>query len=171
MKVYLVTQGSYSDYRVLAAFSDEGEARTLAAYDDRQVEEFALLEKCPEQVIEYTRNATVFPSGTVNESQSAQEVFVGIEGTPPECSASRPNVSTVPDLSIWLYVHGTDRERVDKVYGEQLAQTKAQADLMFREALSDSTVYERFVRRYAASRPTDGLTPSEFLASVLSEQS
>ena len=40
--VYVVTEGSYSDYRVLAVFSDKALADDFASHYDRQVEEYLM---------------------------------------------------------------------------------------------------------------------------------
>lgn len=58
-QVYIVTKGSYSDYRILAAFADKKAAKAFAAkateeYSEAQVETYDLRSGMPEKAICYT---------------------------------------------------------------------------------------------------------------------
>jgi hypothetical protein len=147
-QVYVVTAGAYSDYEIQAVFSDERKAFDYCAehnsgapfyhYDDARVEVFPLDQAKVEQhsgtVYEMTAEVRVF----VNSAGDKHEVEVwevdhtarfGVNA--PECAVEveigtgywTTNGAT-NDLKVW----GTDYERVRKVYGEKLAELKAEAE-------------------------------------------
>jgi hypothetical protein len=136
------------DYEIQAVFSDERKAFDYCAehnsgapfyhYDDARVEVFPLDQAKVEQhsgtVYEMTAEVRVF----VNSAGDKHEVEVwevdhtarfGVNA--PECAVEveigtgywTTNGAT-NDLKVW----GTDYERVRKVYGEKLAELKAEAE-------------------------------------------
>lgn len=50
MKVYVVTRGTYSDYHILATFTDKGLADRFAEVEAGQTETYEAFERMPEKV-------------------------------------------------------------------------------------------------------------------------
>ena len=64
-EVYIVTDGSYSDYRIIAVFATREEAKRLTAIDGGNIETWRLSEKADDLVWWY---AFVREDGTIQDS-------------------------------------------------------------------------------------------------------
>ena len=81
MKVYLLNNGgSYSDYGVLAIFSDEQEAKKARARVGGEIEVYTLYDKCPPRHTTYVieRDTRTNPSAEIREYQMVQEDWDGV---------------------------------------------------------------------------------------------
>lgn len=133
--IYAVTSGCYSDYRVLAVFTDKSTAerwaKALASESDSWVEEFDLVQRgiAPFRVTTWQQNAELYDDGRVDigELRSSDEWAINtLYGIPP----IRPQVRYVRALCHdnrggRLEVRGAVRRAVLKVVSERIAMWKA----------------------------------------------
>lgn len=131
---YVVSRGTYSDYRVLAVADSKKRAKKMAdalnedvsSYDRAEVETLPYFDRDPEKVTIYGLMAELMDNGSVRNERQADRVEWEHDTLYPEYA--------VPVHWRWvrapmyhgkggrLEVHGTDRERVRKVYSEKRAE-------------------------------------------------
>lgn len=132
--IYLVTTGTYSDYRVRAAFASKKRADAWVkalqqpeddedgyAWDsDARVERYEILSAVPQRVKYYNMSVTIWDSGRVEEGRVHVSEQWDIDAGPPV--TWRWVRAPVHDgKGGRLDVDGTDRDRVAKVCSEKKA--------------------------------------------------
>jgi hypothetical protein len=122
--IWAASRGEYSDYRVHTLFTSRELAQQLADKIGGYVEEFQLWDELPSAFTVYERWGLVYAQHINNERAAARAHY----GTPtPE---QQMHVEVGPRIhsgdAHWLTVISTDRERVDKVWGERVAQLRAE---------------------------------------------
>ena len=142
-KIWVVEQGSYSDYRVLAVFEDEATARAWANAinadggrygEEAEVSEMDLVTKGtkPEKVTTYRVYATLWDDGTVEDADNLRSdsdfPITALYGVPPK----RPRVRYVRapcynNRGGRLEVIGSSAQSVMKVVSDRIAMWKAGA--------------------------------------------
>lgn len=147
-RVYVVTKGCYSDYRIVAAFSDREAAELMAGSEDddgygRRVETFkvwSLGESMP-TVVSLDMGATITETGAIaNEREDERRhLLVDLATGEPKDGPDGFHVvhpyrwSFHNPLAFRFSVSGTDLERVRKVYSERRAEYLADyATIMYR---------------------------------------
>ena len=141
-KVYAVTEGSYSDYRVKCLFTTEALAEAHVARlrgdrewsDDPSVEVFLLFDVNPSQATVYSRNARVRPDGTVTsfnrgvdiEQERVEWEYGGWNGIAAPIMEARTYCPPVDNgEGFRVQVSGTDKAKVDKAFQDRIAEAKA----------------------------------------------
>ena len=88
-KVFVVTSGEYSDYRIDAVFADRATAQAFCdrenvsrvGYGDhKEVEEWPLLAAVPEAYIGYHASATLEPDGTLSDIRTFHQRIIAGSG-------------------------------------------------------------------------------------------
>jgi hypothetical protein len=123
MKVYLATEGEYSDYRVLHAFARREDAEAYEGAD--RVEEFDLREGPVEMRPWHTLTWNPGIGDRERTSSALENPFV--QSWPQDFDGDERNVSHAwhgpPQLTgPVLHIQGWDLDRIRKVYSEQRAQ-------------------------------------------------
>lgn len=128
MKVYVVTDGDYSDYRILACFENEDAASQFVAIGQTsgRVEEYTLFDRVPARVdwwvidtIHY-EHLGVPHERVLTEWEYEEPAFAG-----REYGYSRfAGLYGVPGRR----VYGRDRERVRKVFYDNWHRERAEAE-------------------------------------------
>lgn len=138
--IFAVSRGSYSDYRVLAVFEDEADAKAWAAamsvdggYDHPEVEEFCLVVKgtSPYMVTTYYRSITFWDDGVIEDCgvhSSTDWAIALYDGMPPV----RPHLRFVrapchDGRGGRLDIRGSTAESVNKVGNDRIAAWKSGA--------------------------------------------
>lgn len=118
-KVYLVSEGAYSDYGIVAVFADEELAESFAAELGGRVETYDLLEEGPERIVVWSsewRNGEVRTwSWTIwsHESDYARRPRID-EGEAPK--------------GYWIRASGLDRKATIKAVADRGAQRTAELE-------------------------------------------
>lgn len=169
-KVYVVTEGSYSDYRIVDVYVDKGEAEKHAdAIDyDGMVEEYEISRTAPETVdVRKCMYICTFDGETVRESDVTTAKFAtDRQGDPhPECEG---DVSGGYE-GVTLTVEGSDVERVGKVFSEKKAQVKALAergDFRMKWPVAANRHDAMMARRKRGLPPTHSFTTSAIVPGI-----
>jgi hypothetical protein len=144
--IYSLSEGEYSDYRVLALFTTRAladqareahiEEAEHAYMDELKVEEFALYESVPEPVIHYEITENIWRNGTETNYDETMKTRRPWMSTYPPIT-DRPHaecrVLTGPhrEKEGWhLEVRGTNLEKVRKAFQDRKMKLKAQAQEM-----------------------------------------
>lgn len=117
MKVYVATEGSYSDYHILGVFTNEADAASVG-----EVEEYEVYEKVPARVTSHA--ITGFPPDFEPRSD-VHVLFPWDYGWESYGTKRRPKVQRFPNGG--LRVSGTSRSIVEKAYQDRVGQLKAEA--------------------------------------------
>lgn len=138
-RVWAVSSGSYSDYRVHAVFSSEEAADAVCAaenrgssYGDYGVEEYVLYDKAPERFVEYTVTVGRRPEDRFGDPTSAIDGgFYLWESErlvwPWEASTSKNMRPTATRYGRdGITVRGRDAESVRKTVHDAIARVKAE---------------------------------------------
>lgn len=143
-KVWLVTEGIYSDYRVVAVFADEDIAREFAKSPQQQVEGFTLFDELPRKHTLYRQRLIVRGQKNgqirVREEEAERVTYPDLEygyhkrGPQPIVKATtREDLigelaqnRRVSPGSVLVRVEGFDKDRVDKSFRDRVAKAKAQ---------------------------------------------
>jgi hypothetical protein len=135
-KVYAVTEGSYSDYHILALFK----TRALADAHERDgegdsVEEFLLYNRRPTRVTVYSINARIWPDGSVTSEhvdrgepqlRSQLEWEYGSYSGPAKPIREARTLQAPYAGKDWLVrVSGTDKAKVLKAFRDRVGQARA----------------------------------------------
>lgn len=147
-KIYLVTAGSYSDYRVVIACATKELAKEIAANggglssDGWSVEEYTLLHETPQHKILCKMIAWLHWSPMRIEVREDKKGVWGFEeatgewGEPVCIAWTNPRMLDSPirkkyqlDAPVVL-VSGYDEERVRKAFAERLAEVKVQIAML-----------------------------------------
>jgi hypothetical protein len=121
-KVYVVTAGSYSDYRILAVFDDRAAAEQAcdaeSEWDRGQVEEWPLRHECPDKMV-------IHSVVRMHGQPEYEETWVGYEWDWSGWGLPRPGIPFVKrrkgktlDTSL-LMVYAFDKELARKVFDTQ----------------------------------------------------
>lgn len=146
--IYVVSEGVYSDYHVVAMFEDKSLAEGYAqirsrdrGYDDAEVEEWPLLTAMPKKVTTYQHSASVYLDGSVREDRRWTSEEWDHEHdrywTRRLPRRHRPVVEMCrapmhQGEGVRLTVRGWTYEAVEKVFGERLAVLKAEPAAILR---------------------------------------
>ena len=142
-KIWAVTRGSYSDYRVQALFATKEQAQHHLAVArgtsgdiwnrPEDIEEFDFYDEGEEPVLvtEYSRMAEVWDDGRVTQEREGVRTewdYDPLFGRP----TARPSVRFVrapihKDKGGRLEIRGTDKQAVDQAFSDNLAQLKVAA--------------------------------------------
>lgn len=142
---YVVTEGSYSDYKIVAVFLDRSLADELCDrhkgwYGEPRVEEYEIVTALPAAIVTLRLQCTV-TDGTETESSERENVSTPdlFDGYAVE-SQCKTQMYVIPSgglLTPWprqteikIHVEGTDHERVRKTFSEVKAQAIADFDLL-----------------------------------------
>jgi hypothetical protein len=129
--VYVVTEGEYSDYHILAVTADLPLATDLAARAKGRVEEYELMETLAEELHDLSLEACIAEDRSVEETDYTSGYTPGLDSPtwrPLACSVV-VRADAVRNRVI-VRVSGTDHERVRKVYSEQKARAIAWFDIL-----------------------------------------
>lgn len=127
--IWGVSQGSYSDYGVVAIFATKDLAEEYAriqnenstsSYDQYEVEEFAFIESLPEHRIVLTVHGRLGAAAYGPREDTA----VDWDGNAPDCQVHEFDDYGFQGFHLSVSVTGTDHERVRKVYTERIMQGK-----------------------------------------------
>jgi|WetSurMetagenome_2_1015567.scaffolds.fasta_scaffold15523_12 hypothetical protein len=123
-KVYVVTEGSYSDYHIVAVFRDRKEAETFVGSNVDEIEEYELYEKQPvRQVVYYAKAES--PDWNVEERSWVAWPWDSYYGL------SRPVADEWPQQGLWprrVTVHGSDMGEVRMALYDRIAKIKAEQE-------------------------------------------
>ena len=146
-KVWLVTTGEYSDYRVVSAFTTEELANSYAEHypgsygrGHAEVEEYDLCSELPALNQWTTLTTYVRADGSIHD-QGASDVVEWHWADEKPSLPARAQVNAYNGGYIWsmepagrplvgVTTEGTDHERVRKVHCEALAMTRAEAAII-----------------------------------------
>lgn len=147
-EVYIVTEGVYSDYHIVAAFADkdlaEGYAqirKSTRSYDDPEVEVWPILTAMPKRVTTYMHSASVYLDGSVREDRRWTNEDWDHEVDEYWSNRLKRRSRPVVELcrapihggeGVRLTVRGWTYEAVEKVFGERLAMLKAEPAAILR---------------------------------------
>lgn len=133
--VWVVEQGSHSDYRVLAVCDSKERAEAAAAavnaadrysYNDASIAALPYIDSPTESVTTYTIQCAVWDDETASEQRESERTENEIDALYPERIVSvgyrwvRAPVHN--DRGGRLEVYGTDQERVRKVFSDKRAE-------------------------------------------------
>jgi hypothetical protein len=138
-RIYAVTTGSYSDYRVRSLFTSKKLAKTAAEatgkeddswYSDAEVEEFYLYDHVPEPVTEFYYQAELWDDGRVTNEHQRSETrlpWTHLWGVPPK----RPDVRYVrapmyKGKAGRLEVRGSNEQAVKQSFSDNKARILAE---------------------------------------------
>jgi hypothetical protein len=136
-KIYAVTEGDYSDYRVLALFTSEELAKQHTEEADlpgdfcpeeKKIEEFYLYDRPPEMKTVYHRIGRVDSDGkaiqdsTISERRYEYGNYMGF--IKPIMEARTYSARSHPNC-LQVSIIGSDSERVDKSFNDRMAEAKA----------------------------------------------
>jgi hypothetical protein len=119
-KVYVATEGSYSDYRILGVFTTEEEAAKVGEY----AEEYDLWERAPEKKTVYA--ITTFPPSYPSRPIEVHSIQPWDYNYERLGMAKRPKFELFPNRG--FCVSGTDRSLVEKAFQDRRAQLIAEAE-------------------------------------------
>jgi hypothetical protein len=119
-KVYVATEGSYSDYRILGVFTTEEEASKVGDY----AEEYDLWERVPTKKTVYVLMA--FPPDYAPRPIEVHLIQPWDYGYGLFGVAKRPKYELFPNRG--FRVSGTDRPLVEKAFQDRRAQLIAEAE-------------------------------------------
>jgi hypothetical protein len=126
-KVWVVTTGSYSSYRVDRLFATREAAEAWAALldDEAEVDEWEVCDELPEHSLKLRLFQMVKWDGEGSERGATERVEL-VEGlhSKPACEADEYASGYEPGVR--LAVSGYDHDRVRKVFSERLAKMKAE---------------------------------------------
>lgn len=145
---WIVTQGEYSDYRVMCVCPSEDEARRVAERVGGDVEEVPLASLAD------VHTASVLTMSCTVEATTGQVFFESVRarlvhefGEDPDEPAVIASVGDAPRhrysfqgpsvIGFEVVVYGTDHERVRKSYSERKAKARARA-MDMAESIDDS---------------------------------
>ena len=133
--IWGISQGSYSDYRVLALCDTKKRAEAVAALpgsdsygDGLMVEEFVYLDHDPERVTTYLLSVEIFDTGSVKNHHERMRTEWEFSMLYPE--DNRPvrwrwvRAPMYNGKGGRLEVMGTDQERVRKVFSDRTAMLR-----------------------------------------------
>lgn len=146
--VYLATDGTYSDYHIVAAFAHKEHAETFAAEAKCMVEEYPLHHQPPEKRVLYTRALVPRPGEHKDEivmaEESREEVryiglsdySLGTHGEPKPILHARTFDNHVERLmagkmltaTALVQVWGFDKGRVEKAFRDRVAEVRARIE-------------------------------------------
>lgn len=151
-RVWGITRGSYSDYRVLAIFEDQAEAKAFCAAHQNtahdspwgapdDVECFMFYPKGVQPVLNtvHSRSVVVWDSGDTEEAMERGRVEWEYSPLYDRVSA-RPNVRFVRapmyhNKGGRLEVEGLDQQAVNQAYGDNLARLRVAAETIGKATL------------------------------------
>lgn len=133
--VYVVTEGEYSDYRILAVFSDQATAEALAAstgYPERGVEEWDLLGPDTQVLTKLTMTVEVVRTehDAIVERYASERTEPVLGEAWNSYMSGWPKLSSINPPRVSVVVEGTDHDRVRKVYSERRARAVAEFALL-----------------------------------------
>jgi len=118
-KVYVVTRGSYSDYRIEACFTDKALAEAHASKAGGEVEEYPLFERMPRRVSVYFKSTGHYAHlGEPHEHTTVMWEYEAAEFSP------RARVIEY-NRGHGLRSEGRDKEAVRKAFDDRWAQMRA----------------------------------------------
>lgn len=134
--VYAVTDGEYSDYRVLALFTTKKLADAHVEAAGGRVEPFLLFDHQPRKVTIYSISARIGPDGSVTgefsrptgepEIRSRVEWEYGnYEGVPKPIMEARLLQAPYAGKDWIVRVSGTDKAKILKSFHDRVAEGKA----------------------------------------------
>jgi hypothetical protein len=133
-KVYIITSGEYSDYRINAVFLDHEKALLYVErangdndrWQEYGIEEWDANEEVPFWGTVYSENAEIFPD------QDAHFWASGSWYEPIDKSGIEVRISE-GNNRIFVSVKGVDEQRVKKVLSERVANVRAEYDIILRQ--------------------------------------
>jgi hypothetical protein len=138
-KVWLVTTGEYSDYRVDSAWATEELATQFADRIKGDVLELETRTELPTPLSILHLSCSVIEGGTERDSEWIEETWSGQDTS----AATGETDCRAYDLRAYgsggrayvpITVFGTDHERVRKVYSEKKARAVAEFDILVAAA-------------------------------------
>ena len=132
MDVYLVAEGCYSDYRVVAAFTDEALAERHADQRgfDAGVETWTVLTELPRKFIHRRLHTEVGVDGEIKEDRSYDHVQFDyeVDGDPNMKPAVRSHGPYNVGRPVWVYyvtTEGYDPAMATKAHRDAVAKVRA----------------------------------------------
>lgn len=117
-KVYVVTRGSYSDYRIMAVFADPELAKAHASSVGGEVEEYPLFEQSPKRTAVYFKSTGHFDHlGEPHEHSSVMWEY--------EAAEYSPRARVIEYGRNGLRAEGRNKEAVRKAFDDRWAQLAA----------------------------------------------
>lgn len=140
MKVYVLTDGDYSDYRIKAVTTKKSVAKWYKEEMEWTVEEWETENKIPLHATELEVVVTMKDGEVVGQKEYVETILLeGGDARGQEC-VSRWRLTW--DEQIELTVRGVDLERVAKVKSEQVAMLKAEWEVIVAKEKA-KTIYFR----------------------------
>lgn len=147
-EVYVVTDGMYSDYGIVACFSDREVAKAFVRENGGEVETYKLYDRIPRKKILYSKvlyaKVEQEPEGdciTLSESERSEAVWEwrylfrhpGHSGATLKAQTSDDAVVQIVSGTLRrqrsvVTVQGFDKQAVDKAFHDRVAEVKARIE-------------------------------------------
>lgn len=138
MKIYLIEEGSYSDYGIV----DVCKTREIAEeycklrnssrnWDQASIAEWEVIDTMPSREMVYVHSGVVSGNTRIqalsNESQFANADIVSVKSSRIIRASSEQSKtrSGNPKPEFYIFVEGTSKSHVDKAFQDRVAQAKA----------------------------------------------